>query len=164
MGAAWGYAQTSAAALASVMSLVGMAGSIIFGLVSDRIGGARTLALIAFDDAILWSLLLTDLPYAERAVVIGLIGMHGAGAVPALSKAVASAFGEESFSRAFGLASTATLPLLIAGVFGFGVIFQMQGSYSAGMVALIVYFVVAIPLAIVAGRRTPMPPGVSDHA
>ena len=164
MGAAWGYAQTSAAALASVMSLVGMAGSIIFGLVSDRIGGARTLALIAFDDAILWSLLLTDLPYAGRAVVIGLIGMHGAGAVPAISKAVASAFGEESFSRAFGLASTATLPLMIAGVFGFGVIFQTQGSYAAGMVAMIVYFVAVIPLAIAAGRRMPIPPGVSDHA
>jgi hypothetical protein len=120
--------------------------------------------LIVFDDAILWSLLLTDLPYAARAVVIGLIGMHGAGAVPAISKAMASAFGEESFSRAFGLASTATLPLMIAGVFGFGVIFQMQGSYAAAMVALIAYFVVAIPMGIVAGRRARMPPGVSDHA
>jgi cyanate permease len=154
MGAAWGYAPTSAAALASVMSLVGMAGSIIFGLVSDKIGGARALALIAFDDAILWSLLLMDLPYAARAVVIGLIGMHGAGAVPAISKAMASAFGEASFSRAFGLASTAALPLMIAGVFGFGVIFQTHGSYAAGMVALVAYFVIAIPLAIVAGRRT----------
>ena len=164
MGAAWGYDQTSAAALASVMSLVGMAGSVLFGLVSDRIGGARTLALIAFDDAILWSLLLTDLPYPARALVIGLIGMHGAGAIPAISKAMASVFGEASFSRAFGLASTATLPLMIGGVFGFGVIFQIQGSYAAGMVALIVYFVVAIPLAIVAGRRTPIPSTVSDHA
>jgi cyanate permease len=164
MGAAWGYTQTSAAALASVMSLVGMAGSIIFGLVSDKIGGARALALIAFDDAILWSLLLMDLPYGGRAVVIGLIGMHGAGAVPAISKSMASAFGEASFSRAFGLASTATLPLMIAGVFGFGVIFQTQGSYAAGMVALIAYFVIAIPLALVAGVRTPMPAGASDHA
>jgi cyanate permease len=163
MGAAWGYTSTSAAALASVMSLVGMAGSIIFGLVADKIGGARTLALIAFDDAILWSLLLMDLPYAERAVVIGLIGMHGAGAIPAISKAMATSFGEASFSRAFGLASTATLPLMVAAVFGFGVIFQTQGSYAAGMVALIAYFVIVIPLAIVAGRRTPMPPGVPDH-
>jgi len=164
MGVAWGYTPTSAAGLASVMSLVGMAGSIIFGLVSDKIGGARALALIAFDDAILWTLLMLDLPYTARAVVIGLIGMHGAGAIPAISKAMASAFGEASFSRAFGLASTATLPLMIAAVFGFGVIFQTQGSYSAGMVAMIAYFVIAIPLAIVAGRRTPMPAGVADAA
>jgi cyanate permease len=155
MGAAWGYAPTSAAALASVMSLVGMAGSIIFGFVSDKIGGARTLALIAFDDVILWALLLMDLPYGARAVLIGLIGMHGAGAVPAISKAMASAFGEASFSRAFGLASTATLPLMIASVYGFGVIFQMQGSYAAGIMAMIAYFVIVIPLAIVGGRRTP---------
>jgi cyanate permease len=164
MGVAWGYTQTSAAALASVMSLVGMGGSIVFGLVSDKIGGARTLALIAFDDAILWSLLTMDLPYSARAVVVGLIGMHGAGAIPAISKAVASVFGEASFSRAFGLASTAALPLLIAGVLGFGVIFQTQGSYTAGMVALIAYFVIAIPLAIVAGHRAEVSRGVSEHA
>jgi cyanate permease len=152
MGASWGYTPTSAAALASVMSLVGLAGSIIFGLVADKIGGARTLALIAFDDAILWSLLLMDLPYPARAAIIGLIGMHGAGAVPSISKAMAATFGEASFSRAFGLATTATLPLLIAGVLGFGVVFQTQGSYAIAIMALISYFVVAIPLAILAGR------------
>jgi cyanate permease len=155
MGVAWGYATTSAAALASIMSLVGMAGSIILGFVSDKIGGARTLALIAFDDVILWLLLLMDLPYTARAVVIGLIGMHGSGAIPAMSKAMASAFGEASFSRAFGLASTATLPLMVAAVVGFGVVFQARGSYAAGIVAMIAYFVVVIPLAIIAGRRTP---------
>jgi cyanate permease len=164
MGAAWGYAQTSSAALASVMSLVGMTGSIIFGLIADRIGGARALALIALDDTILWSLLLTDLPYAARMVIIGLIGMHGAGAVPSVSKAMASAFGEQSFSRAYGLASTAALPLMIAGVFGFGVIFQMQGSYAAAMLGLIVYFVVAIPLAMIAARRTAISSSLADHA
>jgi MFS family permease len=158
MGVAWGYAQTSAAALASLMSLAGMAGSIIFGLVSDRIGGARTVALIAFDNLILWSLLLVDLPYAARAIVIGLMGMHGSGAVPAISKAMASAFGEASFSRAFGLVSAATLPLTIGGVFGFGVIFQMQSSYTTGMVSMIASFAIAIPLAILAGRRVPNPP------
>jgi cyanate permease len=164
MGVAWGYAPTSAAALASVMSLVGMAGSILFGFVADKIGGARALALIAFDAAILWSLLLMDLPYAARAVIIGLIGMHGSGAIPSISKAIASAFGEASFSRAFGLASTVTLPLMIAAVYGFGVIFQMQGSYAAGLMAMIAYFIIAIPLAIVAGRRAPMPAGVADPA
>ncbi len=155
MGIGWGYAPTSAAALASVMSLVGMAGSIIFGLVSDKIGGARALALIAFNDIILWGLLLMELPYTGRAVIVGLIGMHGSGAVPAISKAMASAFGEASFSRAFGLASTATLPLMIASVFGFGLIFQTRGSYAAGIVAMIAYFVIVVPLAVVAGRRTP---------
>ena len=58
----------------------------------------------------------------------------------------------ERFSRAFGLASAATLPLTIGGVFGFGVIFQMQGSYATGMVSMIAYFAIAIPLAILAGR------------
>jgi cyanate permease len=164
MGVAWGYAPTSAAALASVMSLVGMAGSILFGFVSDKIGGARTLALIAFDDIILWSLLLMDLPYTARAAVVGIIGMHGSGAIPAISKAMASAFGEASFSRAFGLASTATLPLMIASVLGFGLIFQTRGSYAAGIVAMIAYFLIVVPLAIAAGRRTPMSLGVGGPA
>ncbi len=164
MGVAWGYAPTSAAALASVMSLVGMVGSIMFGFVSDKIGGARALALIAFDDIILWALLLTDLPYTARAIVVGLIGMHGSGAIPAMSKAMASAFGEASFSRAFGLASTATLPLMIAAVFGFGLIFQARGSYAAGILAMIGYFVVVVPLAIVAGRRAPISLGAANPA
>jgi len=164
MGISWGYSATSAAGLASVMSLVGMAGSIIFGFVSDKVGGARALALIAFDNAILWALLLMDLAYPARAVVIGLIGMHGAGAIPALSKAMASAFGEASFSRAFGLASTATLPLMVAAVFGFGVIFQKQGSYAVGIVAMIAYFVIAVLLAIVAARRASAPAGVIEPA
>jgi cyanate permease len=164
MGIAWGYATTSAAALASVMSLVGMAGSIIFGFVSDKIGGARALALIAFDDVILWCLLLMDLPYVARAIVIGLIGMHGSGALPAISKAMASSFGELSFSRAFGLASTATLPLMVAAVFGFGVIFQAKGSYAMGIVAMIAYFIIVIPLAVIAGRRTPKALGVANPA
>jgi cyanate permease len=157
MGVAWGYTVTSAAALASVMSLVGMAGSIIFGFVADKIGGARALALIAFDDTILWLLLLVDLPYTARAVVIGLIGMHGSGAIPAISKAMASTFGESSFSRAFGLATTATLPLMVAAVLGFGVVFQARGSYALGIAAMIAYFVIVIPLALIAGRRAAVP-------
>ena len=68
---------------------------------------------------------------------------------------MASAFGEASFSRAFGLASTATLPLMVAAVVGFGVVFQARGSYAAGIVAMIAYFLIVVPLAIVAGRRTP---------
>jgi hypothetical protein len=97
-----------------------------------------------------------DLPFTARAVVVGLIGMHGSGAIPAISKSMASAFGEASFSRAFGLASTATLPFMIASVFGFGLIFQTRGSYAAGIMAMIAYFVSVVPLAIVAGRRTPL--------
>jgi cyanate permease len=163
MGVAWGYTPTSAAALASVMSLVGMAGSILFGLISDRIGGARALALIAFDDAILWALLLTDLPYVARAVVIGLIGMHGSGAIPAIAKAIASSFGERSFSRGFGLASTIQLPLLVGAVFGFGVIFQTQGSYTMGLEGMIMYFVVAVLLALAAARRALVSPSAPVH-
>lgn len=155
MGVAWGYTPTSAAALSSVMALVGMVGSILFGFISDRIGGARALALIAFNDAILWALLLADLPYVARAVIIGLIGMHGSGSIPAISKAVASSFGVGSFSRSFGLASTVQLPLLIGAVLGFGVIFQTQGSYTKGLQGMIVYFVIAVLLAIAAGRRVP---------
>jgi cyanate permease len=152
MGASWGYSVTSAAALASIMSLLGMAGSILFGLVADRIGGARTLALIAIDDAVLWTLLLFDLPYPARMAIIGLIGMHGSGAIPALSKALASAFGEASFSRAFGLASTLSLPLIVGAIVGFGAIFQARHSYVPAMLGMVDIFLVAVALAIWATR------------
>ena len=61
-------------------------------------------------------------------------------------------------------ASTATLPLMIASVFGFGLIFQTRGSYAAGIVAMIAYFVIVVPLAIVAGRRKPLSLAVGTPA
>lgn len=153
MALSWGFDRAPAALLASAMALAGIAGSVLFGWVSDRIGGGRALALLAFDAALLWALLLAGLPYAALALVVALIGMHGSGAIPALSRAIGEWLGPESFSRAYGLAMTAALPITILGVMGTASAYQVKGSYTIAILAMIAYFVVAIPLGLSAARR-----------
>ena len=88
MARSWGLSATLAATLLSIQSFAGIAGTVLFGWVADRLGGALTLAILVFDAALLWTLLLLHPPFAATAVIVGLIGVHGAGAIPVLSVAL----------------------------------------------------------------------------
>jgi len=157
MGESWGFTRDHSALLASVMSMVGILGSILFGLVSDRIGGGRTLALITFDAGLLWLALLLGLPFPVVAVIVGLIGMHGSGAIPALSRAISDALGAASFSRAYGLATTLTLPLMVIGVVGTGTVYRINHDYAVTIVAMVGYFAVSVLLALWASAKRAAP-------
>lgn len=159
MGMSWGFTSGESALIQSIMAAVGILGSVLFGWISDRIGGARTLALIAFDCAILWVLLLIQPPFALTALIVGLIGMHGAGAIPGISKAITEAFGQASFSRGFGVNTVISLPFIVFAIVGSAGVYTATGSYRPAIVAMAGYFVVALVLALFAGRsrnRTPI--------
>lgn len=148
MAASWGIDGTLAASLLSIQSLVGIGGPLLFGWVADRLGGGRTLALLAFNLAIIWVLLLPPLPYAGKAILIGLIGLQSSAAMPVLAVAFSEYFGQATFSRAFGLATTMTLPFSIAGVQGAAAAFTESGSYVSTIIGMVVLFAATIPLAI----------------
>lgn len=150
MAESWGIERMSAAGLASIMSLVGMAGTVLVGILADRIGGARCLAVIAAGDALLWAMFLLGLPYLGLAAVIGLIGLLGAGTVPAMVKALGDAFGRESFSRAIGLMVPVTLPLMFVGLIGPATVARLTGSYTLVVLAMIVAFALAALFALAA--------------
>jgi cyanate permease len=152
MAESWGVEHMHAAGLASIMSLFGLLGSVAFGYVADRIGGALALMVIALGEAVLWAMFLAGLPYAGLAAVVGLIGVMGAGAVPAMSKAFGDFFGRESFSRAIGLLVPVTLPLMFVGMIGPGRVFHLTGSYTAVVTWAVVAFVAAALLAFAASR------------
>ncbi len=154
MAETWGFDRVHGAALASIMSFAGIAGFLLFGWLADRIGGARVLAIMALDEAVLWAMFMLGLPYPGMVLVIGLIGLHGAGAVPAIAKAMGDSFGQASFSRAFGLAATVTLPIMILGVIGTGTVVRLHGNYTVTVLAMIGYFALAILLALFASRKT----------
>lgn len=158
MAESWGFTRGQGAALASIMALTGMAGFVLFGWVSDKIGGARTIAVLAFDSALLWALLLIGLPFTGLAVVIALIGLHGAGAIPSLSKAMAETMGPERFSRAYGLSATVTLPITVLAIIGTGAAARVTGSYASVVLGIIAFYAVAFVLAMLVGRhRAPAP-------
>ena len=145
-----GVGRDQGALLQSIMAFAGMAGSIIFGWVADKLGGARGLALLAGGMAVLFGLLLLDLPFAGLAVVIGLLGLYGAGMVPNLSRSLAHSLGQGSFSRAFGLSTAVGVPLTVIGVMGMGAVYTRTGSYAPAIIGLAILLVVAVPLALAA--------------
>jgi len=142
-----------AALLQATMSFSGMAGSIIFGWVADRIGGGRGVALIALNSAILLMLLQMDLPYPARMVVTGLLGLHGAGMIPNVSRALAHCFGPGSFSRAFGMQSALSVPFTAVGIWAMGASFDKTHSYDTALTGVAIMMVIGIPLALYAARK-----------
>ncbi|MFC6433825.1 MFS transporter [Novosphingobium resinovorum] len=150
MGLSWGFTRPEAALLQSIMSLVGIASSILFGWIADRIGGARALALIGFDCAVLWTLLLQHPPFWMAALLIGLIGMHGAGAIPTLGKGLTDSFGQASYSRGFGLNTLIGLPFIAVAVVGAARVHSVTGSYDGAIVAIAVFFAAAVALGLYA--------------
>jgi MFS family permease len=148
-----GIDRTHGAILQSIMSFSGMAGSVLFGWVADRIGGARGLALLAFNFAVLMGLLLLDLPFPVLAVVIGLLGLHGAGMIPNLSRALADAFGPQSFSRAFGLSTSLSVPFTIIGLVGMGIVFTHTQSYAPALAGAGLLLLAVVPMALSARPR-----------
>jgi MFS family permease len=147
MGQSWDFTRGQSALLASIMSLVGIAGSVLFGWIADKLGGGRTLALVAFDCAILWAVLLTEPPFLIVALVVGLIGMHGAGAIPGLGRAISDAFGQATFSRGFGLNTIISLPFVAVGVVGSAKA-GSNGSFAPAIMAIVGFFVVAMLLGL----------------
>lgn len=152
MAQSWGIAAALAATLLSVQSLVGIAGTIVFGWITDRLGGALTLAILVFDSAVLWLLLLLHLPFAATVVIIGLIGLHGAGAVPVMSVALSEAFGRESFSRAYGLVNLVNLPISVLCVPAAALVYTRTGSYAGAIVGQAGFFVLTSILVLTAWR------------
>ncbi len=153
MAQSWGFSRDAGALMASTMSLCGMAGSILFGLIADRLGGARTIALVVFDAVVLWLLFLLGLPFAALLVVIGVMGMHGSAGIPAASKAYAEAFGAASFSRAYGLSSTLTLPLIVGCIIGTGTVYRLNGNYTLTVLVMAAYCAIGVLLALFVARR-----------
>lgn len=153
ISASLGITGYDAALLQAIMSFSGMAGSILFGWVADRIGGGRGIALIALDSAVLLILLQLDMPYGARAVVIGLLGLHGAGMIPNVSRALAHSLGSGSFSRAFGLQAALSVPFTIVGIWAMGAAFDTYGNYNYALTGIAVLMLAAIPLALFAAGR-----------
>lgn len=155
MAQQWGFSPAAAATLLTVQSLVGIGGTVLFGWVADRLGGALALAILLFDAALLWLLLLLGLPFVPTLVIVGLIGLHGAGAIPALGVALADHFGRESFSRAYGLINLINLPFSVVTVPGAAMIYAHTGSYAGAIMAQAAFLGLACVMALAASRKRP---------
>jgi len=166
MGESWHFTRGQSALLASIMSAVGLLGSVMFGYIADRLGGARTLALVGLDCAILWGVLLTEPSFPVVAVVIGLIGMHGAAAIPALGRGITDTFGQPSYSRGFGLNTIIALPFMGTAMIGSGRIARETGSFAIPVACMIGFFMIGMILGLFAstGPKVSGPDASADEA
>jgi MFS family permease len=148
----WGLSPTLAASLLSIQSFAGIFGTLFFGWLVDRLGGGRTLAVVAFDAAILWLLLLLPLPFAGKAVIVALIGVHGAGVLPVCNVALSEKFGRENFSRAVGLINLVNLPFTVVAIPAAAIVYARTGSYAGALVGEAAFLLLGSVLAVMAGR------------
>jgi MFS family permease len=149
----WGFSPAQGATLLSMQTIGGLAGTLIFGWIADRLGGLLTLALLVFDCAILWLLLLLHPPFIATIALILLFGVHSSGSLPVTGKVISELVGRESFSRAYGIFTLFNLPFAFACVPLAAAIFERTGSYNQALLAQVAFFVVSVPLALFARRR-----------
>jgi hypothetical protein len=76
------------------------------------------------------------------------MGMHGSAGIPAASRAYADALGPASFSRAYGLSATLTLPLTVICIIGAGSLARITGGYTPTLLVMAGYCALAVPLAL----------------
>ena len=159
MARSWGFSATLAATLLAIQSFAGIGGTVLFGWVADRLGGKRALAILLIDAALLWLLLLLHPPFAPTAVIVGLIGVHGAGAIPVLGVALSEVFGRDSFSRAYGLVNLINLPFAVLSVPAAAVIFAHTGSYARVVLCQAAFLAVGclLVLSVRTGRGSTQP-------
>jgi cyanate permease len=158
MGEFWGFSRESSALFNSTMAMSGILGAIAFGAAVDRLGGARTLAVLDFGTGLLLVLLLISLPYAGVLTIAALMGLFGGGMIPALSRAVADALGPETFSRAYALSTTVMLPLSVGGPLAMGAVYRLTGNYAVALVSMVAFLGFGVVMALYAAgkRRQPL--------
>jgi len=124
-----GIAPAQAAVLASVMGAASVAGSLGIGILCDRLGGARALAVVAASFAIAWVViaLATAVPLLIPAMLV--VGACGAGVFPAVIVLCAHAFGRQGLGVAVGLFGMCTLPLTFLLPPAAGLLRDGAGSY-----------------------------------
>lgn len=132
-----GVPPAEAALLISIMGGASVLGSLLSGLLCDRIGPARTLALIGVGFCLAWSALsaTTLLPPMILATLI--LGASGGGTFPALNVICSQLYGVATLPRAIGLFSILTLPLLFALPPLAGLIHDAANSYQPVVVMII---------------------------
>jgi MFS family permease len=141
-----GHDLQSAAFLLTVMGGAGMAGGVLFGLLADRIGGARTLGLMCLALALLWPALLSGSAYSALALVTAGFGLCMSAVIPVVATLFGNLFRPGSFARVMGLYSLSAMPFGLLMPIAAGWMFDLTGSYRTVFLAFAALFAGAVAL------------------
>jgi MFS family permease len=142
-----GVAPPLAALLLSLLGGAGVLGSVAYGMLADRLGGRRALAVNAILQALLWAGFLVPMDFVPRAVLVMLIGINAGGMITCLGTALSQRFGPAALGGALGLWSLLNLPFAVGMPPLAGFLFEALHGYAAAFTVQIGLFLLAALLA-----------------
>lgn len=131
-----GISHGAAAILLSVGGGASILGSLSSGFLSDRMGPARTLALVGVGLTISWVILASTPWYPGLMLAMILCGGCGAAVFPPTNILLTRVFGLRALPQALGLIGPFALPFTFAMSPAVGAIHDRVGSYSPIFIAL----------------------------
>ena len=126
-----GYGVARGAQMLSIMLACGVVSRLVFGLISDRIGGLKT---VLISSTLQMVALLLYLPFDSLMslyVASALFGLFQGGIIPAYAIVVREQFPPEEAGTRVGITLTATMAGMALGGWLSGAIFDLTGSYHA---------------------------------
>lgn len=135
----------------------GLIGSLLFGYLSDRIGGLKALAINATLQSLVWTIFLAPVTMPVLTLDAIVVGACGGGVQGAFGVAVARLFGPRAFGRAFSLFQFSTLPFLFGMTPLASIMFERSGAYYLPMAATIGCLAVSALLFLALSKRGTRP-------
>ena len=129
-----GFGAVKGAQMLSVMLASGVVSRLVFGVISDRIGGLRTLLLGSVLQGIALLLFIPFQDLASLFVVSALFGLFQGGIVPAYAIIVREYFAPQLAATRVGIVIMFTLAGMAIGGWMSGWIFDVSGSYEAAFI------------------------------
>ncbi len=150
-----GYGSTRGAQMLSVMLSCGIVSRLVFGWISDHIGGVRTLLLGASLQAVALGLFLPNQSLDVLFLVSALFGLFQGGIIPSYAMIVREYFPPRQAGTRVALTLMATLLGMALGGWASGAIFDLTSSYDAAFVHGIAWNLVTIAITsmLVWGQR-----------
>jgi MFS family permease len=154
-----GYGAARGAQMLSLLLGCGIVSRLVFGWISDRIGGLRTLLI---GSGMQCFALLLFLPFdglASLFVISALFGLFQGGIVPSYAMIIREYFSPKEAGARIGIVLTATMVGMALGGWMSGVIFDLTGSYRVAFMNGIAFNLVNMAIAMMLlgrSRRKPL--------
>jgi MFS family permease len=142
-----GYGAARGAEMLSLLLACGILSRLVFGWISDHVGGLRTLLLGSFLQAVALVLYLPSDGLVSLYLVSALFGLFQGGIVPSYAIIVREYFSPEEAGARVGIVIMATLFGMAFGGWMSGVIFDATGSYQVAFVHGILWNVLNLSIA-----------------
>jgi MFS family permease len=148
-----GFSSGQGATVISITGMLGFAGFLLGGIVSDRFGAKRTVILFALGTAIMtvWLIHITTL--WQIYLFAALYGLASGGITPALASFFGQTFGMTHLSKILGMIEISWAVGAATGPYIGGALFDLNGNYIiAFWVAAIAMIIVALMASLVRGK------------